>query len=226
MSIDSSKLSGSIRQVSNRDDRSYGVTCGRVWKARANVPLPGMVSVELHLMSFGNSYGPARVCDVHDQAVPPSVRINARRTPPPSFIRGRTGLNRDLAREFFQLPGVEPFYDSARERVLEGVVGAVAGGNGGRVRVCIACGCHAGAHRSVAIVERLAGEDWNGLVKERLVALEREHGDVVVEVLVTHRDLDKWRAGARAGAGGANKGGRRDRGRRGQRDRTLWSVDD
>jgi RNase adaptor protein for sRNA GlmZ degradation len=100
--------------------------------------------------------------------------------PPADARKGHTGLHSAFREEVFRHPGAEAFYQSVRAEVLQ-FLAEHKPGSGAPVdlsdvseddvdetlesdelrtgaTLCLGFGCHAGLHRSVALVERLSHE--------------------------------------------------------------------
>lgn len=99
-----------------------------------------------------------------------TLRYNAASLPnPPRKLRLHNGCNKDLQREFFKDKRVVAFY----ERVVADALAYRCEHDDDDTELVVAIGCHAGRHRSVALVDRLSRD-------ERFAAYQ---------VATTHRDL-------------------------------------
>jgi len=127
---------------------------------------PGPLVLKIKFVSFAYSLGPApKQENIHV--------FNLRKLPNPSsqLRRNRTGLDKELQKEFFQIPQVEATYQSLKEQVQE----IIASGTG-TILLQFYFGCHAGKHRSVAFVDKMSKEMWQS--------------NYQIQIQVTHRDLE------------------------------------
>jgi len=138
------------------------------WKADKTV-------LYLVLQSFGFKGG------VPEPAAP-AARFNLQKLPNPShrLRHGRTGLDKELQREFFDIPQVqgalERFKTEMSNTLSNHELSAAQEDN----VIVIQFGCLHGKHRSVAIVEYLSRERWH---------LQTDKWSSI-EVKTKHRDID------------------------------------
>ncbi len=135
------------------------------------------------MITFGDSRG----LPVIPMPVLIDLDLSNAQTPPRHLLQTYTGASFELARSFFSLPGHETLYQNCL-RSLEDKLNSLLSDPRARFGGCVAVvvNCRSGMHRSVAMVERLAGD------------VEEYWPPDLVEVVVEHLDTDVNRGERRA----------------------------
>ena len=123
--------------------------------------------VQVELVSFGFSFG---------QPKDTLKTYNLRSLPNPSkeIRKTSTGLHKQLQEQLFSIPDVITFFDATIEELTNLLLTSNVSEN-----ISIGFGCHAGKHRSVAVVERV----FSNLAKHENL----KH----FTFTVTHRDIER-----------------------------------